>query len=327
MRILLIRFGSLGDVVLATSVVEALASNDNEIAFVVNALYSPLLEANPNIKRIIPFYRNFSLLADQSKKFNPDLVFDLHVKWRSLFLSMKLGKRTIYTDKRALERRAMVLFKYNRERKKSVVDLHLSALMKANIPFNKSALPKLYVSDYDRREAMPFVQKTKRPIAVIHTGAKYRLKNWGEDRFRKTAQGLYEFGFDVIYFGENCPDFAVKVDGISLRGLKGILSSAELYVGNDSGPGHMASALGVPSISIFGPTHPALGFAPCGEWSKAISANLSCSPCTLHGRGECKYGNLKCFAEITPEFVIEEAIELWKTQKGKERFSSIEMGQ
>lgn len=328
MRILLIRFSSLGDVVLATAVVEALSSSkDNELAFVVNEEYAPLLAANPNIKQIIPFDGNFKSLINRARKFDPEIVFDLHLKWRSIILAMKLGKKTIHTNKKVLERRAMVLFKHNRENWNSVVDFHLSALERANVPFKMNALPKLYVSESDKLEASPFLQMTKKPIVVIHSGAKHELKNWGEEKFVKTARYISDLGFDVLYFGKESPSFVTKVDNISLSGLKGILASAEIYIGNDSGPSHMASALGAATISIFGPTHPALGFAPRGEWARTIYADLPCSPCSLHGSGKCRYGNRECFEKISPEFVVEEAMKLWRKRTQEKQFSSIETEQ
>ncbi|RKZ29816.1 hypothetical protein DRQ33_08450, partial [bacterium] len=125
-----------------------------------------------------------------------------------------------------------------------------------------------------------------------------------------------ENGFSVMLIGEGDNKPGIRwSDKISLETLVGLISFSRIFVGNDSGPAHIAGALGIPTVSIFGPTHPALGFTPRGRYVTYVSAELECSPCTIHGKGKCKFKTRKCFDMITPEQVFEKAIKIYEKSK------------
>jgi ADP-heptose:LPS heptosyltransferase len=78
---------------------------------------------------------------------------------------------------------------------------------------------------------------------------------------------------------------------------------------------HLATALEVPVVAIFGPTHPALGFWPLGDEDIALTANLDCSPCTLHGKKECSRG-WSCLEGVRVEDVLEAALKILDRDRG-----------
>jgi ADP-heptose:LPS heptosyltransferase len=82
-----------------------------------------------------------------------------------------------------------------------------------------------------------------------------------------------------------------------------VISRCDLFLTNDSGPLHLATALDVPVVAIFGPTHPTLGFWPLGDEDIALTADLDCSPCTLHGKRKCSRG-WSCLEGIRAEDVV-----------------------
>jgi len=84
------------------------------------------------------------------------------------------------------------------------------------------------------------------------------------------------------------------------------MSKCDLIVTNDSGLMHLAVALSVPVVAIFGPTHPSLGFAPLGDNDRVICDNVDCSPCSLHGEKKCRMIQKYCFEKISPQRVKEE---------------------
>jgi heptosyltransferase-2 len=95
-----------------------------------------------------------------------------------------------------------------------------------------------------------------------------------------------------------------------LGALKSVLSRAKLVVANDSAPLHVAIAMGVPVVGVFGPTTKALGFfpmAPEGMAATAEVAGLVCRPCGLHGHHACPQGHFRCMLELSPETVLKEA--------------------
>ena len=106
----------------------------------------------------------------------------------------------------------------------------------------------------------------ERPYSVIHPGSGGQHKIWPADRFAEVGNRLGEWGPVVITSGPAdegiiarlkplLPD-ARFVDPLPLPDLAGLFASARLYIGNDSGPTHLAAAVGTPSIAIFGPTDP-----------------------------------------------------------------------
>lgn len=89
--------------------------------------------------------------------------------------------------------------------------------------------------------------------------------------------------------------------------LPAAVQRCALVVSNDSGPMHMATAVGTPVIGVFGATHPHLGFAPVGPADAAVTLDLPCSPCSLHGNRACRFRTHACMEELDPRRVIAEA--------------------
>ena len=87
--------------------------------------------------------------------------------------------------------------------------------------------------------------------------------------------------------------------------LFSLMKRSRLVVSNDSAPVHFAQAAGVPVVAIFGPTVPALGYAPIAKNSAVAQLDLYCRPCSTHGSKECPLGHFRCMKELTAEMVFE----------------------
>jgi ADP-heptose:LPS heptosyltransferase len=94
------------------------------------------------------------------------------------------------------------------------------------------------------------------------------------------------------------------IDNIDLLVLAEILSRAEIFVGMDSGPGHLAAAVGTRTVVIFGPSDPKT-WAPPQPWARAVSGNCACAPCSDHERRNCNLA--KCLAAIDDQAVAKTA--------------------
>ena len=91
----------------------------------------------------------------------------------------------------------------------------------------------------------------------------------------------------------------------TVRELMALLSVCGFLVTNDSGPMHIAAALGVPTLAIFGPTVPSFGYTPWGESNRIIEhPDLPCRPCDRHGPQVCPLGHHRCMTEIPASRVI-----------------------
>jgi heptosyltransferase-2 len=148
-----------------------------------------------------------------------------------------------------------------------------------------------------------------RPYLVLNPGAAYgSAKRWSEDRFAEAADILAaEFGFDVAIVGSEVERSlaeqiqnrlqkrgAVLNGKTSLETLIGVIAESSLVLTNDSGPMHIAAALGVPTIAIFGSTdHIVTG--PYGARTRVVREPVDCSPCMLR---ECPIDH-RCMTRVT----------------------------
>ena len=90
----------------------------------------------------------------------------------------------------------------------------------------------------------------------------------------------------------------------SLRELATVISQCSLFITNDSGPMHIAAALQVPLVAIFGSTTKELGFTPYGTNNRIVEVNLPCRPCSSHGKKRCPKEHFKCMRDISSEAVM-----------------------
>lgn len=156
-----------------------------------------------------------------------------------------------------------------------------------------------------------------RPTIGINPGATYGgAKRWYPDRFAEVANRLGKW-FDVVIFGGpgeeeiageiekglKIPNYHNWAGKLTLSQLASRIGGLSLFITNDSGPMHIASALGVPVVAIFGPTD-WRETSPWGKNSQIVRVPLPCSPCK---KRECPLGTHECMRLVTPEMVVEAA--------------------
>jgi heptosyltransferase-2 len=158
----------------------------------------------------------------------------------------------------------------------------------------------------------------------VHPGSVWFTKRWFPERFAAVIRTLHEkTGAKAVLVGGKqdfelcrgvaalCPGMAVNRAGkTGIPELMALTSRMKLFITNDSGPMHIATAYNVPTIGIFGPTTKELGFFPYGKGHRVMQAQLSCRPCALHGGKKCPHGHFLCMRMITAQDVSAAAIEL-----------------
>ncbi len=152
-------------------------------------------------------------------------------------------------------------------------------------------------------------------LLALHPGAGSPQKAWPLERFAAAARALHsDFGINILLLaGPADPEvsaafaslasdlpFAAAVN-LPARRLSALLSLASLYIGNDSGPTHLAAALGVPTIALFGPTDPAT-WAPLGREVTILWNPTECAPCSRETRSACPLA--RCMENISLGSVI-----------------------
>ncbi|MDD5629393.1 MAG: glycosyltransferase family 9 protein [Elusimicrobia bacterium] len=162
-------------------------------------------------------------------------------------------------------------------------------------------------------------------LVGLHPGSVWATKRWLPERFAALARGLRAQGLRVVLVGgesdrELCGRIAEDGGALDWSGrtdlmeLKALMGRMCLFVTNDSGPMHLATGLGVPTLAIFGPTTRELGFFPYGAGHRVVEKDLACRPCSLHGGKACPAGHFLCMRLITAEEVLAQALEMTARQ-------------
>jgi heptosyltransferase II len=190
----------------------------------------------------------------------------------------------------------------------------------ADPPSSGQIQPRLFPSPDDERSAETFLQENlinrQRPFVALAPGSA-----WGTKRWPFYPELAVKLGpqFNIVVIGGNADvetgDAIVaqlpKGCAANAAGKLGILASAALIgratmlVTNDSAPGHLASAMGTPTVGIFGPTVPEFGFGPLAPGSTTAGASgLACRPCDRHGPQQCPLGHWRCMREVSSDEVM-----------------------
>lgn len=162
-------------------------------------------------------------------------------------------------------------------------------------------------------------------IIGVHPGSVWPTKCWPAENYAKFIERVEkELGLRaVIVGGPKDVDLGEQVCRLSkvhpvnlaskttLSELMAIMKHFKLFVTNDSGPMHIATAFGVPTLAIFGPTTKELGFFPYGKGHRVVEVkDLPCRPCALHGGKKCPQGHFKCMKDISVDEVFNNAKEM-----------------
>ncbi len=319
--VLIIRYSSLGDVILTSGPIQALgkAFPDANIILTTKQQYESAIKYFPGISRYILFPENGNLVSfikyiGELRKIKFDLIVDLHNSLRSRIIIkfLRYRKLLIYDSER-VRRKSYLSHKTEvKEPYRHTTDLYLSAIASFISPDTSTKHPiLLYPNNIDITVSIT--------IGII-TPTKHLAKRWLPRYFLELVNVLLDNNFrikiicddyDKEYFTrfnnlESVevfvqPDLSILIEEISL---------CRLVVSGDSGPMHIAEALSIPVVAIFGPTHPILGFYPLGEKDKVVMIDAECSPCSLHGEKKCRRESRICMEDLKPQVVIKAISEI-----------------
>ncbi len=329
-KILLIRFSSLGDVVLATSAFGPLRAHfpDTEIYLLTKSRYAALFERDPRLSGVlkwesgVPFHKQMSAL----RRMRFDLCVDLHANLRSRLVGGLLPARCIRYRKHRLARMAMVHLKRLPVRARAVLDLYVAPLARLGIA-KETDRPRLFLEEgllsKVGKELEGWGVRKEDEAVGVHPGAKWDSKRWEAKGFAQVCDQILETGRKCLLLGDEADlPFVQEIVSrmrlvptllageLDLSELAAVIRRCRALLCNDSGPMHIATALDTPVVAIFGPTHPRLGFAPMGKHDVVLTANRPCSPCSLHGERACRFSHRRCMEEISPDRVISEIVRL-----------------
>ncbi|HPB18574.1 MAG TPA: glycosyltransferase family 9 protein [Candidatus Cloacimonas sp.] len=317
MNILLLRLSSLGDIILTQPICAILQKiyPDCHIDFLCKEEYKELPEMFAPPVNTLVYQKTLKFHLWLSKR-KYDVVLDLHSKFATFLLMLFLrAPQKVRYHKQRRERKRIV--KGDKKiRIESTVALYASALTKLGIN-EPWSYPRLQVADILSKELLnsPAAKQENtfaNPIQIaIFPGANHFTKRYPAANWIQLINSNPQYNF--ILFGsktdeEQCALIAQKClsncrnkcSALSLPELVTELNSCAIIISGDTGPMHLGASLQKPQIAIFGGTHPRLGFKPLNKKAIILCAELSCQPCSLHGREKCPLQHFNCMNAINP---------------------------
>jgi ADP-heptose:LPS heptosyltransferase len=323
MRLLVIRLSSMGDVILTTPFLRALRRRFPEagVHFLTKPLYAGLIGSHPAVDRVIPFDASLPLgeTGRRLRGEHYDAVFDLHKNLRSIPLSRIARPGRIHRiDKATLRRWLLIVFKLDLLKGRGdqpAVCIEAGATLGLT---DDGGPPDIHPSEESLAKADVALAGIDPPLWGLIPVASSWNKRW--PHFAELGRRLTETkgGTCLVFGGPDdaglCGSLAAEIGhgAVSLAHERGLLDTAALLrccavvVGNDTGLTHLATAVGTPTVALFGPTTRQLGYFPRGPRVRVLERELNCRPCTKNGLERCpRRRDLACLAEISVGEVLD----------------------
>ena len=312
----------LGDVVLTTPLLAALAERHGPVDVVTTPAAAPLLETHPAVRHVLPYDKRgadrglagLRRVARALRAGRYEVAYLPHRSLRSAVLAWLAGVpkrvgfadgwRVLYTDVR------------RRPAEGHEVD-RLLALAGDAAPHRR---PTLYITEADRAatEAFLLAHGIQAPFVSMAPGSIWGSKRW--PYYAALAERLAGQLAVVVLGGPEDGSLAAEIAGgvtrvggravsacgrLTLRQAAEVIRRSAVLVTNDSAPLHLAQAVATPTVAIFGPTVPAFGFGPRGPRDRVVElAGLACRPCSTHGPRRCPLGHHRCMRELDVDRVL-----------------------
>lgn len=333
-KILIIRFSSIGDIVLTTPVIRALKIqiDDVNIHYCTKPAFKSILEANPYIDKIHTLDDGILNLAKKLKKEKFDVIIDLHHNLRTLIIKRYLGIRSYSFDKLNLEKWLLVNLKINRLPNIHIVDrymdtvktlgvktdqLGLDYFIPENEEVEKDWIPASFHDGYvvfaiggqHNTKKLPIERmielcdRINKPVILIGGKQDFSTAEKIESFFNKNIEeshfedGLKKLGKKTFIYNA-CGKFTINQSA-------SIIKKADHVFTHDTGMMHIAAAFKKQVFSIWGNTIPLFGMYPYKtKFVVFENNNLNCRPCSKIGYEKCPKGHFKCMKEVVFDFYL-----------------------
>jgi ADP-heptose:LPS heptosyltransferase len=332
-KILILRFSSVGDIVLTTPVVRCLRKKfpDAEIHYATKKSFQSILQHNPYINELHLLENSLNELVAQLKREKFDYVIDLHNNQRTFLIKLQLGASSSSFDKINFQKWLMVNLKVNRLPNKHIVDRYLETCSTLGVENDGEGLD-YFLSKEDNvsvKEILPIEFQNGYIAWVI--GAKQNTKKFP---VAKIVSVLKQLNRPVVLMGgkEDAVDAGEIIRQLptgllqlfnacgkfSLNRSASLVQQSKMVITNDTGLMHIAAAFKKPIISIWGNTIPEFGMYPYyGKHEvpnlKLQTLNLSCRPCSKLGYSACPKGYFNCMNQIDEALLLQNINAMFET--------------
>lgn len=312
-KFLVIRFSSIGDIVLTTPVIRCLKQQvpDAEVHFLVKDKFRAVVEHNPYIDKLHVLAHSWELMIEELKTENYDHIIDLHHNTKTHRVKKALKKRSYSFYKLNIQKYFYTAFKINMLPKLHIVDRYMKTVESFGVKNDGAGLDYFIGPHEIKREDLPASHWAGYIGCVI--GAAHGTKRWPVHKWKEFCEKLKH---PIVLLGG--PEDKIRGDEIAasdpvkiynacgkfdLNESADIVRRAKLVISNDTGLMHIAAAFKKPIISLWGNTVPAFGMtpyygdAPVSDLIMQVN-KLWCRPCSKIGYEKCPLGHFKCMEKI-----------------------------
>lgn len=318
-RILIIRFSSIGDIVLTSPVIRCLKLQlGAELHFLTKKSFGGILTANPYLDKIHTIEKKVGEVLPTLKALDFDYIIDLHNNIRSRQIRSQLSAQSFSFNKLNIEKWLLVNLKINRLPDIHIVDRYMKATESLGVKNDGKGLDYFIPEETNLPEELTSIDL---PFIAFAIGAAHATKRLPREKIisicRKIKQPV------VLLGGPSDADVGSEIEKlagahvtnlcgkISLHQSALVVKNADLIITHDTGMMHIAAGLKKRIISVWGNTVPEFGMTPYypdNEESSTIIEvkNLSCRPCSKIGYADCPKGHFKCMQMINEEEILEQ---------------------
>ena len=325
---LIVRFSSIGDIVLTTPVIRCLKQQipNCKIHFVIKKQYASILHNNPYIDKLVEYDGDWNMLIGELKTYKYNAIIDLHHNARTLRLKNLLGVQAFSFNKLNINKWLLTALKINTMPNVHIVDRYMDTVKSFNVTNDGKGLdyfipaldevkqrdiPSSHLFGYiglvigaaHNTKKLP-VEKLKELCSKIH----YPIILLGGKEDRAIGEEIANTDEGKIY--NSCGKFSINESADIVR-------KAKLIITHDTGLMHIAAAFKKPIISIWGNTVPSFGMTPYYGNIQVANAtfqieNLKCRPCTKIGYDACPKKHFKCMNLQNINAIVNTANEMLK---------------
>ncbi|HYE54765.1 MAG TPA: glycosyltransferase family 9 protein [Chitinophagaceae bacterium] len=321
MKFLVIRFSSIGDIVLTSPVVRCLKTQliTAEVHFLTKKSFAPLFAANPYIDKMHYLENDLGSVIEALKQEDFDYVIDLHHNLRTLKVKRALGKQSFSFNKLNIEKWVMVNFKWNIMPDVHIVDRYMETISSFGIKNDGRGLD-YFIPDAEHVQESDIPTSHLAGYIGLVIGGAHNTKKYPLHKLKAlcatlqhpiivlggkedAAEGEQLSAIDPVKIYNACGKF-------NLNESADLVRRARLIITNDTGLMHVAAAFKKPVISLWGNTVPEFGMYPYYGNDQVKHdiievKHLACRPCSKIGYRKCPLGHFKCMNNITVESVMQ----------------------
>jgi ADP-heptose:LPS heptosyltransferase len=326
MKFLIIRFSSIGDIVLTTPVIRCLKKQvpDEEVHFLTKESFAPLVENNPYINKVQILAHSWETMLHELRKEAYDFIIDLHHNFRTLRLKKDLGIKSFPFSKLNIQKWIYTNLKWNLLPDLHIVDRYMKTVESFGVTNDGEGLDYFIAAKDEVKQKDIPVSHHAGYIGIV-IGAAHNTKKLPLEKLKElctkinhpvillggkedAANGRQIAAIDPVKVYNACGKFNINESADLVR-------KSKLIVTHDTGLMHIAAAFKKPIISIWGNTVPEFGMYPYYGNHKIVNhkseiVNLKCRPCSKIGYSKCPKVHFKCMQLISTDEIKERAEEL-----------------